>query len=1169
MGTGPLPARPRFGILGPLQVTDAEERPIPLGGPRARALLALLLLSPNRPLTSERLVTALWGEEASDGAATTLRTHVATVRRVLAAAGVEDALETRAGAYRLALDPADLDADAFEDLVHRGQEALGVGDSERAAELLRTALGLWRGDMLDDLGPPDFAAATVARLAELRVVAEETAMAAALAMGQHREVVPRLQELVAAYPFYEQFSGQLMLALYRSGRQVDALAVYAETKERLGEELGLDPGPDLQALETAVLRQDPALLLSVDESTPVTPAPAPDRRPPPDAVFAALRRTPMVGRAGALRPLEDSWRDTAGGGRGLVALSGAAGVGKSRLAAELAELAAAEGATVLVGRCDPSVPYAALASALAGSAVAQQAVAAAPPGVRDRLRPLLPLDGEVDGAVADGAGRQTLARSVEWVLLSLAADRPVLLVVEDAERLDDLESEVLGSIATRLPERTLLVLAFRDPPGTRHPPLADLVGRRGVQALTRHVALEPLSRDGLRDLVAALHPEADVADGLVDALWDQTVGNPFFARELLRDVDPDELRDGRLGPGVPAGVRDVLRHRLGLLPADTRDAVSAASVLGREVELTRLARLLDGTDEQVVPALDQALATGFLVEAGQSWAATYAFPHELMREAVYAEIPLPRRQRLHHQAVEAILGDAHTAEADVIAAAGHAVEAGPATDPAEAAELVGRAARLAADRFGYDAALRLAEARLPLLARYASPAEQAKADVEVARLRLRAGRGYERAVELFERALSTYLSAGDLEAAGEVHSRLGGALVVPRPGMDVDRSLEHFAAAERLLPGARDLFSLHRGRLSAAMHALDTDAMSAAVGRCSAIAAASDRPQLAIAAEWGRGWLELDRGRPSAALTALERAWSAASDLGDPLLGWAPSNAGALICTVYLLDPTAGRTWCRRGMGQPRFDTLTHPNDALADQLVLALATTGELDAARRAAARLPEAAVGRRLVGFYLGDWEWAAAQWRSALAQDLAAGDRHDAVANARWLADALLALGDEADAVEVLHQALEVATMAPQVPSEVAIRARLATLSSTHPDLATAHLARCDEAVEGDEDWRGLAGEVALARAAVARRLEDWPTAVAAAHKAAAGFAAYRLPWRRAEALRAESAALAAADRPEEARTRAAEADAVLTVIAAPDRWRTPASTPPQRPNPTLGS
>ena len=472
----------------------------------------------------------------------------------------------------------------------------------------------------------------------------------------------------------------------------------------------------------------------------------------------------------------------------------------------------------------------------------------------------------------------------------------------------------------------------------------------------------------------------------------------------------------------------------------------------------------------MVPTLDPALTSGFLVEAGQSWSATYAFPHELMREAVYTEIPLARRQRLHHGAIDAILGGGHAPEADVIAAAGHALDAGPATDAAAAAALVERAALLAADSFGYDVAIRLAEGRLPLLRRFAEPAEQARADVEVARLRLRSGRGYDRVVELLERALATYLSLGDTESAGAVHSRLGGTLVVPRPGMDVVRSLEHFAAAERLLPDASDLFSLHRGRLSAAMHALDTETMAAAVDRCAAIAVSSNRPQLDVAAGWGRGWLALDRGQPTAALAYLEDAWSAANDLGDPLLGWAPANAGALICTVYLLDPTTGRSWCRRGLGQRRFDTLTHPNDALADQLALALATTGELDAAQRAAARLPAEAVARRLVRFLLGDWEEAAAQWQSALEHDLAAGDRHDAVANARWLADALLALGDEPGAVETLELALDIAASAPQVPSEVAIRARLAGLPGNRAGAGR----RPSVAVRGGGGrGRGLAG------------------------------------------------------------------------------------------------
>ena len=1133
------------------------------------------------------LVTAMWGESASEGAATTLRTHVGAVRRVLTSAGSDGALVNRPGGYALLLDRCDLDAEVFEDLVNRGQEAIGIGDPARAAALLRDALALWRGEVLSDLGPPDFAETTVARLGELHVVAEESAMAAALELGQHREVVGRLHELVAAHPYHERLCGLLVLALYRSGRQVDALAAYAATKQRLGDELGIDPGPDLQVLETAVLRQDPALLLTVDATTSVlevAPGPreprTPGPRPPSDAVFAALRRAPMVGRDAVLATVAAAWEEVSDGGRGLVALGGHAGVGKSRLAAELAHLADQDGATVLVGRCDETVPYAALSSALAGAAVHRLA-AEAPTGVRERLHPLLPLDlavGADQAVVGDGEQRAGLARAVEWLLAALAREGPVLVVVEDAERLTGEESDLLAVLATRLPQRSLLLVCFRDPPGSRHPPLADLLGRGGVYEMTRLVSLSALGRDDLGQLVASLHRDGeDPPAALVEALWKRTGGNPFFAREVIRDLGPDDVRSGRLGDDLPTGLRGVLRHRLGQLGDETLAALSAAAVLGREVELARLGQVLEEREEKVVDVLEEAVRSGFLVEAGQSWAGGYAFQHDLLREAVYAEIPLPRRQRLHQRAVGAVLGT-HPAHADVIAAAGHALEAGPAADPAEAAALVDRAVGVAAAGYGFDVAVRLAEARLALLGRSATPVEQAAAHVDVARLRLRAGRGYARVVELLEGALSAYLAAGDTEAAGKVHTRLGGALVVPHPHMDVARALEHFSAAERMLPSPDDRYSLHRGRLSAAMHALDTATMASAADRCQTIAEATGRPEPFVVSEWGRGWLALDLGRPTAALAHLETAWATARSLGDPAAGWGPSNAAALICTVYLLDPDQGRSWCRRGLGQPRVDRLLQQHDALTDQLVLALATTGELDVAQRAADRLSEHAVGRRLVRYLMGDWEEAVDQWQAALDHDLAAGDRHDAVANARWLADALLALGEDGRAAEVLHQGLEIVATSPQVPSEVWLRARLAGHPTTLADQAAAHLAWCESVLAGEDDWRGLVGEVALAGAAVALRDTDWATAAAQAEQAAGVFRHHRVPWRLAASLQEWARALEGAGRRDEARARSAEADDVLVRAGAPGRWladrvegaavprRT--STPPQRSRTTLG-
>ena len=321
---------------------DPGDRPVPLGGPRARELLALLLLNPNRPLSSDRLVTAMWGESASDGAATTLRTHVAAVRRVLAAAGAGDALETPAGGLPLALDPADLDAEVFEGLVDRGQEALGIGEPDPAAALLGDALALWRGDVLTTSArrtsprPPSPGSRSFAWSRE------ETAMAAA---ARARDSTVRWWRGCRIWwphtPSTSGSAGQLMLALYRSGRQVDALAAYAETKQRLAEELGLDPGPDLQALDTAVLRQDPALLLSVDDlhsrhgGGSIPPTPRPPDRPPGSRRMPCSRRSAraaMVGRDAGFATLTRHWREARRRrARRLVAWAVPAGVGKSRL----------------------------------------------------------------------------------------------------------------------------------------------------------------------------------------------------------------------------------------------------------------------------------------------------------------------------------------------------------------------------------------------------------------------------------------------------------------------------------------------------------------------------------------------------------------------------------------------------------------------------------------------------------------------------------------------------------------------------------------------------------------------------------------------------------------------------------------------------------------------
>lgn len=257
---------PRFGVLGPLEVASADGTPRPLGGRKVRALLALLLLHRNQALPASRLVHGLWGQDPPPGAEVTLRSHISHLRRHLAHTGADHALTTGPAGYRLHVPPGQLDLDRFEQLVGQAHEALALAHPTRAATHVRDALALWRGRPFPELDDVDTAAVEAARLEELRLRALEVLAAAELATGGHRELVGRLEALVAEHPFRERFCALLIVALYRSGRQAEALHAYTTTRAHLADELGLDPGPELQALNQAVLRQDPDLLGDTEEA---------------------------------------------------------------------------------------------------------------------------------------------------------------------------------------------------------------------------------------------------------------------------------------------------------------------------------------------------------------------------------------------------------------------------------------------------------------------------------------------------------------------------------------------------------------------------------------------------------------------------------------------------------------------------------------------------------------------------------------------------------------------------------------------------------------------------------------------------------------------------------------------------------------------------------------
>src|SRR5262245_52919570 len=266
-----------FRVLGPLEVA-ADGRQLPLGGTKQRAVLALLLLHANEVVSADRLIDDLWGESPPDSAANMLQGYVSHLRKTLEPGhgrGEHELIVSRAPGYVLQLRDDQLDARRFEQLAAEGRRLLADREADTAAERLRAALGLWHGGALDDLAYEAFATAEIDRLEELRLQALEDRLDADLVLGRHSELVAELQELVNRHPLRERLRAQLMVCLYRCGRQAEALAVYRDARRVPTVELGIDPGPGLRELHQAILRQDPAL---------GTPA------PPPEPVRSEERR---------------------------------------------------------------------------------------------------------------------------------------------------------------------------------------------------------------------------------------------------------------------------------------------------------------------------------------------------------------------------------------------------------------------------------------------------------------------------------------------------------------------------------------------------------------------------------------------------------------------------------------------------------------------------------------------------------------------------------------------------------------------------------------------------------------------------------------------------------------------------------------------------------------
>ena len=563
-----------FRVLGPLLVID-RGTPVGLTARRQRALLAALLLRRGQPLSRDELIDAVWGGDPPASAANVLRLYVSRIRGALP----PGRLVTRPQGYALLVEPGELDAERFEELLVDGRRVRAEGNARLARALLGRALDLWRGAALAELADEPFAGNEAARLNDLRVECLEERIAADLELGRHVDVLAELQRLVAEHPLRERLRGQLMLALYRAGRQADALASYRAGRDVLVAELGLEPGAELRELERRVLRQDPAL----------------DPVEVQSGVAAAARvrvPSPATATVGREREIAELRRLLLSQSSRLVTLVGPGGVGKTRLAVETARIVGAE---------------------LADGAVLVELAS-----LRDHEL-LVPSIGRALGLRMSGA--------LSWPELLAEQLQPLelLLVLDNLEHLTA-GAAPLGELLAAAPRLRLLVTSRS---------VLRLAAEQVVEVppLERPAAVELF----VRQTIAAGVARSTVAAGreAIDQICERLDGSPLAIElaaprlrvlppaDLLRLLDSrlDALRDGpRDAPKRHQTLRSTIDWSFDLLsPAEQRvftrlsvfsggfmvDAMAAVG--GPEATIERLAALVDASMVQARDGRHQLL----------------------------------------------------------------------------------------------------------------------------------------------------------------------------------------------------------------------------------------------------------------------------------------------------------------------------------------------------------------------------------------------------------------------------------------------------------------------------------------------------------------------------------------------------------------------------------
>ena len=774
-----------FRILGPLDIRDGD-RTIPVGGGRQRRLLGLLILNANEAVSTDRIVEELWGERAPPTAPKVVQNHVSQLRRVL----TNTVLVTEGSGYTLRLEPGSLDLDRFEQLMREGRGALARDDAHAASAMLREALALWRGPPLADFAFDSFAQTEIARLEERRLVALEERIEADLALGLHVDLVAELEALIARYPLRERLRGQLMLALYRSGRQSEALRVYQEARRALVEELGIEPGPALRQLERAVLGQDAGLELS---PTVEAADEASDRR---------QLSGELIGRERELESLLDALEDALSGRGRVLLIGGEPGVGKSRLADELSERARQRGAVVLFGRAweaGGAPAYWPWVQAIRGyirdregGAVRRQLGngAADLAQMLPELRELFPDIGPPASSDPEGA-RFRLFDATAFFLRQASAVQPLVLVLDDLHVADTPSLLLLEFLARELLDMRLLVLgAYRDTELEPESPLsatvAELTRRPAAMVRLRGFAASDVSR-----FIEANHGIGSPRR-LAEAIHLETEGNPLFVGEILRLLAAEGRLDEAVEApaarlGIPPSVREVIGRRLRHLSDECKSVLTLASVLGREFDLDALVRVTEYELDPLLDLLEEAISARVVGEVPGTHG-RLRFTHILIRDTLYDDVPATRRLRLHRQIGEVLeemyATDLHAHLAEL---AYHFDAAVPAVDARKAVQYAWRAGDRASALLAYEEAARLYATGIKMLEAHATGDKVGRCELmlRLGDVQARAG-DISSAKQTFLRAAEVARDAGTPEQLARAALGYGGRFVWSRAWGDTE-----------------------------------------------------------------------------------------------------------------------------------------------------------------------------------------------------------------------------------------------------------------------------------------------------------------------------------------------------------------------------------------------